>query len=97
MICLGLLAAPALADTRIERDLSLEPGGRLILETDLGSVTVTGKSGSGASVLITSTRDDLESVLDFDFQDDGGEVPGDPRWVRRAHDCIEIAVVPDAE
>jgi DUF4097 and DUF4098 domain-containing protein YvlB len=65
---------PALADTRIERELALQPGGKFILDTDNGSVRVVGGSGSGARVVITSSRDDLESLYDVKFEERPGEV-----------------------
>jgi DUF4097 and DUF4098 domain-containing protein YvlB len=67
------LASAALADTRIEKTLKLEPGGRFVLESDQGSVTVNGTSSSGAKVVITSNRDDLQSIFDFSFAGDSGE------------------------
>ena len=60
-LALLLLAAPALANDRVERDLALDPGGRLVVETDGASITVTGGSHSGAHVVITA-RD--EKYLD---------------------------------
>jgi DUF4097 and DUF4098 domain-containing protein YvlB len=73
VLSITVLAAPALADTKIENYLSLKPGGRLVVDTDAGSVTVTGESGSGGSVVITSSRSDLESLMEIDVRDDGGE------------------------
>lgn len=67
-----LLCLPALADSRIERELSLAPGGRLAVDTDAGSVTVTGTGRPGARVVITASRDDLESLFAFDFQETEG-------------------------
>jgi DUF4097 and DUF4098 domain-containing protein YvlB len=63
------LAVPSRAETRIEKNLKLEPGGELRLETDLGAVSVTGGSGSGAHVVITSRRKDLEELLRFQFEE----------------------------
>jgi DUF4097 and DUF4098 domain-containing protein YvlB len=68
------LGMPALADTRIERDLKLESGGKFILDTDTGSVQIVGGSGSGARVVITSDRDDFESKFDVKFEERPGEV-----------------------
>ena len=68
------LGMPALADTRIERDLKLSSGGKFILDTDTGSVEIVGGSGSGARVVITSDRDDFESVFDVKFEERSGEV-----------------------
>ncbi len=64
-----LVALPGLADTRIEKDLKLAPGGEFRLETDMGAVTVTGSSDSGAHVVITSKRKDLDDLLTFRFEE----------------------------
>jgi hypothetical protein len=68
------LGMPALADTRIERDLNLQSGGKFILDTDAGSVEIVGGAGSGARVVITSDRDDFESMFDIKFEERPGEV-----------------------
>jgi hypothetical protein len=65
---------PALADSRIEKNLKLEPGGRFMLDSDQGSVTLTGSSSAGAHVVITSDRDGLENLFDMDFHESQGEV-----------------------
>jgi len=65
------LASSGLAQSRIEKNLTLEPGGRFVLDSDQGSVTVTGTSKPGARVVITSNRDDLESLFDFSFEGEG--------------------------
>ena len=66
------IASPAAAETRIEKNLELQPGGRFTLESEVGSVTVTGASRSGAHIVITSDRDDLNSELEFTFTSVGG-------------------------
>lgn len=68
-----IFAVCAQADFRIEKNMKLNPGGRFVLDSDSGSVTVTGISGSGAQVVVTSNRDDLESLMDFQFEDEPGE------------------------
>jgi DUF4097 and DUF4098 domain-containing protein YvlB len=65
-----LLASSAPADSRIEKSLKLESGGRFVLESDEGSVTVMGTSAPGARVVITSNRDDLEDLFHFSFEGD---------------------------
>ncbi|HTR04879.1 MAG TPA: hypothetical protein VMN82_16945, partial [Thermoanaerobaculia bacterium] len=67
-------AAPAAAQSRLEKDLSLAPGGEFRLETDMGSVTVTGSSDAGAHLLITSKRKDLDELLTFRFDEGAGSV-----------------------
>lgn len=69
-----MLGMPALAQTRIERNLNLQSGGRFILDTDTGSVEIVGGSGSGARVVLTSERDDFESLYDVKFEERSGEV-----------------------
>ncbi len=71
---LSLLAmvSPAAAESRIEKNLELQPGGQFILESEAGSVSVTGASRSGAHILITSERADLNSELEFSFSSGGG-------------------------
>jgi len=68
--CLVALGAGpwAFADSRIEKTLKLEPGGRFVLDSDQGSVTVAGTAHSGAKVVITSNRDDLEDLFRFSFE-----------------------------
>jgi DUF4097 and DUF4098 domain-containing protein YvlB len=66
---LALAALPALAETRIEKDLTLAPGGAFRLETDMGSVTVTASPDPGVHVVITSKRKELEDILTFRFEE----------------------------
>ncbi len=66
----GFVASvPATADTRIEKDLKLAPGGEFRLETDLGAVTVTGSPDSGAHIVVTSKRKDLDELLSFRWEE----------------------------
>jgi len=67
-----IFAASALADTHIEKNLKLEPNGRFVLDSDVGSVTLAGASSSGARVLITADRDDFQSRYDITFQENSG-------------------------
>ena len=69
---LTALSVPAWADHEISKTLKLDPGGRFVLDSDSGSVTVTGTSESGAKVVITSNRDDIESLFNFSFEDGPG-------------------------
>ena len=93
---------PALADTRIEKNLKLESGGKLTVLSDAGSVSVTGTSGSGARIVLTSRRDDLQDRFDVKFE----ELPGEVRvtlkkketlnfwsdWFRNSKIAFEIQV-----
>jgi DUF4097 and DUF4098 domain-containing protein YvlB len=82
---LALLATvtTATAESRIEKNLELQSGGRFTLESEAGSVTVIGAARSGAHVVITSDRDDLNNELEFTFTNG-------PGWAsvtaRRRHD-----------
>jgi hypothetical protein len=70
----GLLAAaPVQGDTRIEKHLALAPGGRLIVRTDVGSVVVRGDAASGATVVVTSDRDDLQKDYELTFDSTAGQ------------------------
>ena len=66
------IASPAAAESRIEKNLELQPKGQFILESEVGSVTVTGASRSGAHIVITSERDDLNNELEFSFSSSAG-------------------------
>ena len=77
ILLLAALITPALAtlaeaSSRIEKNLKLEPKGRFVLESDVGSVTLTGASSSGAKVVITSDRDDLEGLYNINFEESPG-------------------------
>ena len=71
-----LLSAGTLAfsASRIEKDLKLEPGGRLVVDAGASDVFVTGRSASGAHVVVTSNRDDLEELFSFNFSEEPGGV-----------------------
>jgi DUF4097 and DUF4098 domain-containing protein YvlB len=72
LMALLLSAAPAQADFRLERRLTLAPGGMFTLEAEQGSVSLVGDSPSGVLVTITSTRDDVDRQIDFQFQEQPG-------------------------
>jgi hypothetical protein len=75
---------PALADTRIEKNLKLDPGGKLTIVADAGSLTVSGSPSSGAHVVLTSDKDDLESRFDLKFE----ELPGEVRITMKKKDPL---------
>jgi hypothetical protein len=64
-------ASSAAAQYRMERQLMLRPGGTFTLDSDVGSVTVTGDSPSGAAVSIESRIDDFANRFDVQFQETG--------------------------
>ena len=68
VLCWGLLAAPAFSETRIEKNFDLAPGGRLLVDTEAGSVSVIGGSGAECRVVITSSREDLDEKIEFSFE-----------------------------
>jgi len=43
------IVSPARAESRIEKNLALAPGGQLDLESDVGSVSVTGTFPTGCA------------------------------------------------
>ncbi len=88
MLGTGLVAAlaavqPAAAATRIVKQLDLAPGGRLVIESALGNVTVHGGAASGAAVVITSERSGLDKDYEMTFE----SLPGTARIViKRRHE-----------
>ena len=75
---------PVLAESRIEKNLKLDPGGKLTVVSDAGSLSVKGSSSSGAHVLLTSDKDDLESRFDLKFE----ELPGELRITMKKKDAL---------
>jgi len=77
ILLFAALITPALVtladgSSRIEKNLKLEPKGRFVLDSDVGSVTLTGASASGARVVITSDRNDFEALYDINFEGNPG-------------------------
>jgi len=70
---LALAALPVLGESRMEKTLKLEPGGHFRLDTDLGSVTVTGRAGPDVHLIVTSRRE-LDEILTFRFDEGSGSV-----------------------
>lgn len=68
---LVVAASPAAADFHLERRLALSPGGTFTLDSDLGSVSVTGDSSSGVVVTVTASDDKLADRLDIQFSASG--------------------------
>jgi hypothetical protein len=65
-------ATPAAADFTLQRQLALAPGGTFILDTDVGSVSVTGDAPSGAQITLTSVEDDFASRYDISVDESAG-------------------------
>jgi len=76
LIAAGLLtmAIPTWAGSQVQKTLKLDPGGRFVLEADEGSVDVVGSDQTGASVVISSNRNDFESRVHFTFEEEPGMV-----------------------
>jgi hypothetical protein len=89
------------ADYRVERTLKLDPGGRFTLDSSVGSVNITGAPESGARIVITSNRDDLEELVDFRFEEGAGEARVTARrrhsygWPRNVRAHFDIRVPTD--
>jgi DUF4097 and DUF4098 domain-containing protein YvlB len=97
---MALLAAPALAELRTEKHLALGPGGRLVIESQIGNVALRGVDGAaGATVVVTANRDDLEKDYEIRFEEAPGEARvtikrRNPSWwnaLGLSHDRVEIA------
>jgi hypothetical protein len=101
ILLLAALVTPALAtladaSSRIEKTLKLEPKGRFVLESDVGSVTLTGASSSGARVVISSDRDDFEALYYINFEENPGSaavrVRRKDRWGWSEHISVHFEV-----
>jgi len=66
------IVIPAAARSHIEKTLKLAPNGRFTLESDVGSVTLSGTSSSGAHVVIDADREDFESRYTINFEENSG-------------------------
>lgn len=73
-LALLVLASPAWAEFRLDRMLTLAPGGAFSLRAEAGAVTVIGDSASGVTVTVTSSRNDLDDDMDFAFEAEPGLV-----------------------
>jgi DUF4097 and DUF4098 domain-containing protein YvlB len=101
LCCLAFLLAAgsrAYSRSRIEKDLKLDPGGRLIVDASSSDVSVTGRAESGAHVVVTSNRDDLEDLFAFHFDEEPGAVRLEVRkrslepWPKRLQVRMEVQV-----
>lgn len=97
-IALLALGGAARASSRIEKNLKLDPGGKFDLESNGGDVIVTGRAESGARIVITSNRDDLESLYEFRFDERPGAVQVEAHklsalgWPKRFQMRFEVQV-----
>ncbi len=77
LCCLVLMfsvGSRAYSQSRIEKNLKLDSGGRLVVEASASDVFVTGRPESGAHVVVTSNRPDLEDLFTFRFDEEPGAV-----------------------
>jgi DUF4097 and DUF4098 domain-containing protein YvlB len=74
--------SPLAAESRMEKTLKLAPGGTFRLDTDLGSVKVTGKPSVDVHVVVTSQRE-LDELLNFRFDEGSGAVTIEARRKHR--------------
>ena len=66
--------SPAWADFNLQRQLPLAPGGSVLVDTDIGSIILTGDGTSGARVSLTASDDDFERRFSIDFEERPGAV-----------------------
>ena len=69
---LTLAAAPAAAEFRLAKTLTLAPGGRFVLASDIGEVAVVGDASANAQITVTSTLDNLDQRFDIRFEEGAG-------------------------
>lgn len=69
---LNLAAVPAAADFRLVKTLALQPGGRFVVASAIGEVSVTGDAATGAQIILTSTLDNLDDRFDVRIEDSAG-------------------------
>jgi hypothetical protein len=72
-VALVAASQPITAESRIERELSLAPGGRVVVDAEAASVRLTGSSRQGVRVVVTSEHEDLEAAYDLQFDERDGE------------------------
>lgn len=95
------IPGPLCADYHNEKTLKLDPGGRLVIDSSVGSVTVTGSSETGARIVITSNRDDFEELVELRFEENVGEARVTARrrhshdWPRNVRAHFEVRVPTD--
>ncbi len=114
LLMLGLAAPDALAQKKrtydheqvVEKTFQVQPGQRLSLDTDFGTVRVAGGSGNAVVVRVVKGADDVSESkaqeafdrfrLDFDQTSGGlairGDYDGEHRWRRDNHFWVEYEV-----
>ncbi|MCP3980894.1 MAG: DUF4097 domain-containing protein [bacterium] len=66
--------ALALAESRVEHEFDLGPGGEFILETDQGQVEVVGTSSSGARMVVVARGGEIEEKFDISIEESSSGV-----------------------
>jgi len=79
-----LSCLPVLAESRIDKTLKLDSGGKLTVASDAGSITVTGSSSPGARVVLTCDKNDFDSRFDLKLE----ELPGELRVTLTKKDAL---------
>lgn len=72
----GAFVSGASAESRVEKEMILKPGGILLVDTDAGSVDVRGSSRDGVRVVVSSSRDEIAAdyALSFTATDGRAEI-----------------------
>ena len=73
-VAMAAAAGTARAGSQVNKAMKLEPGGRFVLDTFNGSVNVMGSNESGADVSVTSNWDNIQNQVDFNFEENPGDV-----------------------
>lgn len=95
---LAFLPVYARADYHSEKTLKLEPGGRLVMDLAVGSVTIKGTSESGVRINISSDHDDFENLFNLDLEGSAGEArvivrrKGSFQWPKRLWARFDVEV-----
>lgn len=76
---LMIAAAPAFAGSKIEKSLTLQPGGTFVLDANAGAVFVTASSEPNVSVTITSDAENLDKLMRLRFSEKIGQARVDAR------------------
>jgi Putative adhesin len=74
LAALALSATAGASETRIERNLVLQPGGKLELSTDVGAIEIRGGATAGARLVITAEREDFAELFDVQVRETPGQV-----------------------
>lgn len=67
-----VMASPAVAQSHIEKDLELAPGGRFTVDSEVGSVAITGTARRGAHIVVTSDVGDFNSKVEITYTSGAG-------------------------